>query len=167
MKTEWGLREFWRKTFQCITLYSSRRTFSKTSRACPRSWKNSCAYKQTCAYAIVGHQCHSRFHILSLKAEDSGWLWTSQTHTHIYTHRDEHVFIPCIHIFSLSLSCSHTNTHARAGNQPASRFDTLPVLWSGQWRDGFSHHRLWSLREEEAVCVYMVWGKGDTDINSL
>lgn len=113
MKTEWGLRKFWRKTFQCITHYSSRRTFSKTSRACPQSWKNSCAYKQTCAYAIVGHQCHSRFHILPLKAEDSDWLWTSQTHTHIYTHRDEHDIIPCIHIFSLSLSLAHTLTHTQ------------------------------------------------------
>ncbi len=82
------------------------------------------------------------------------WLALNLLDTHAYiTHRDEHVFISCIHIFSLSVSCSHTNTHARAGNQPASRFDTLPVLWSSQWRDGFSYHRLWCLREEEAVCV--------------
>lgn len=162
MKAEWGLSRVWKKSFQCITFYCTRRSL-----ACLWSWKkliliqtNMCIFQSGAStpQQILHPVSQSRGFWLALNLPD--------THAYIYTHRDEHVITPCIHIF-FSLSSSHTNTHARAGNQPASRFDTLPVLWSGQRRDGFSHHRLWSLCEEEVVCVYMIWGKGGTDINSL
>lgn len=53
----------------------------------------------------------------------------SPRHTRTYTRTEMSMLLyPAYTYFFLSLSCSHTNTHARAGNQPASRFDTLPVL---------------------------------------
>lgn len=87
----------WRKTFQWCT----RRSFSKS---CMSVVLEKLILIQTCAYARVGHRHHSRFYILSLKAHDSGWLWTD---THVYRHRDEHVITPCIHIFFLSLLLKH------------------------------------------------------------
>lgn len=139
----------WRKAFQWITLYCTRRAFPRTSRACPWSWKNSSWYKHvqmpewgintTADFA----SCLSKHRIL---------VGFEPTHTYKQAQRWACYYTLHTHIFSLSLA--QTLKHARAGNQPASRFDTLPVLWSGQRRDGFSHHRLWSLREEEVVCVH-------------
>lgn len=108
---------------------------------------------QTCAYARVGHQHHSRFYrFYNGLSKHRILVGFEPTHTYIQPQRWACYYTLHTHIFSFSLA--QTLTHARAGNQPASRFDTLPVLWSGQRRDGFSHHRLWSLREEEVVCVH-------------
>lgn len=100
-----------KKAFQCITLYCTRRTFFRTSLACPWSWKklirlqtNMCICQSGASIPqqILHPVSQSRGFCLALNLPD--------THAYIHAQRWACYYTLHTHIF---LSLAHTLTHTQ------------------------------------------------------
>lgn len=148
----------WRKTFQWCT----RRSFSRTSRACLWSWKNSSWYKHAhmpewgIDTTADFTSCLSKHRIL---------VGFEPTHTYIQAQRCACYYTLHTHIFSLSLAQTLTHTQGLG----TSRLVALTHFLCFEAASGEMAFPIIAFEAcvRRRLCVYMFWGKGGTDINSL